>query len=187
MSRNWLIGVRTTAILNMLTCLNILLCMTALRNRPVAHTFLPSFDNASGRLCQERLGSLSKYDGNGAKRSLKEWLCAVSNFIALIPFYSICQLLTNFSGVEFQRTVPNLRERTRKLLSYIHVPKICKNEVWRSLHALKDWWDKSNVRWFLREQTSDKVCQYKKSRSSLFILAKENEELSILKTRMANY
>ena len=31
------------------------LCMIALRNRTVAHTFLPSFDNANGRLCQERL------------------------------------------------------------------------------------------------------------------------------------
>ena len=31
------------------------LCMIALRNNMVAHTFLPSFDNANGRLCQERL------------------------------------------------------------------------------------------------------------------------------------
>ena len=34
------------------------------------------------------------------------------------------------------------------------------------------WWDKSNVKWFLRGQTSDKICQYKKSRSSIFILGK---------------
>ena len=39
-----------------------------------------------------------------------------------------------------------------------------------SLHALKDWWDKSGITWFLRGQTSDKLCQCKKSRSSLFIL-----------------
>ena len=39
-----------------------------------------------------------------------------------------------------------------------------------SLHALKDWWDKSGITWFLRGQTSDKTCQCKKSRSSLFIL-----------------
>ena len=32
-----------------------LLCMIALRNKIVAHSFLPSFDNANGRLCQERL------------------------------------------------------------------------------------------------------------------------------------
>ena len=31
-----------------------------------------------------------------------------------------------------------------------------------SLHFLKDLWDKSNVMWFLRGQTSDKRCQYKK-------------------------
>ena len=39
-----------------------------------------------------------------------------------------------------------------------------------SLHALRDWWDKSNVTWFLRGQTSEKNCQWKKSRLSLFIL-----------------
>ena len=38
-----------------------------------------------------------------------------------------------------------------------------------SLHFLKDLWDKSNVMWFLRGQTSDKRCQYKKhSRVCLF-------------------
>ena len=37
-----------------------------------------------------------------------------------------------------------------------------------SLHALRDWWHKSNVMGFLRGQTSN--CQWKKSRLSLFIL-----------------
>jgi len=43
---------------------------------------------------------------------------------------------------------------------------------WRcqlSLHAQKDWSDKCNVTWFLRGQTSDKICQYKKSRLCLLI------------------
>ena len=39
-----------------------------------------------------------------------------------------------------------------------------------SLHALKDWWDKSDVMWFLRGQTSDNFFQCKKSRSRFFIL-----------------
>ena len=30
-------------------------CMSALGNKTVAHTFLLSFDNANGRLCQEKL------------------------------------------------------------------------------------------------------------------------------------
>ena len=38
-----------------------------------------------------------------------------------------------------------------------------------SLHALWDWWDISNVTLYLRAQTSDKICHYEKSRSSLFI------------------
>ena len=36
-------------------------------------------------------------------------------------------------------------------------------------------------------QTSDKVCQDKKSLSSFFILDKKNEELFILKMLMARY
>ena len=39
-----------------------------------------------------------------------------------------------------------------------------------SLHAFKNWRDKSNVAWFLRRQISDTICQFKKSRLSLFIL-----------------
>ena len=31
------------------------LCMIALRNKTVAYTLLPPFDNANGRLCQEGL------------------------------------------------------------------------------------------------------------------------------------
>lgn len=89
--------------------------------------------------------------------------------------------------------------------------------IWQpSLHALKDWWDKSNVTWFLREGEGGKQlkksantrnrCQFRtqssalvfwspkdsgheiESRSSLFILDNltEYEELFILKTIMAN-
>ena len=39
-----------------------------------------------------------------------------------------------------------------------------------SIHALKDWWDKSNVTWFLRGLKSEKIWQFKKLQSSLFIL-----------------
>ena len=48
-----------------------------------------------------------------------------------------------------------------------------------SLHGLKDWWDNSDVTWFLGGHTSDKFFQCKKSRSSLFILEK-NEQLFVL-------
>ena len=36
-----------------MTCIQSFLCMIALRSKTVAHTFLPSFDNANGRLCQD--------------------------------------------------------------------------------------------------------------------------------------
>ena len=39
-----------------------------------------------------------------------------------------------------------------------------------SIHALKDWWDKSKVTWFLRGPKSEKICQFKKLQFSLFIL-----------------
>ena len=34
------------------------LCVIALRDKTIAHTFLPSFHKAIGRLCQETLSSL---------------------------------------------------------------------------------------------------------------------------------
>ena len=37
-----------------LTCMTFL-CMNALRNKTIAHTFLQSIDDANGFLCQERL------------------------------------------------------------------------------------------------------------------------------------
>ena len=36
-----------------MTCMQSFLCMVALGNKTVAHTWLPSFDYANGRLCQD--------------------------------------------------------------------------------------------------------------------------------------
>ena len=41
--------------LKKLTCMTLFLCMIALKNKTLAHAFLPSFDNANSHLCQERL------------------------------------------------------------------------------------------------------------------------------------
>jgi len=49
-----------------------------------------------------------------AKTSLKTH--AVLKFIALNPWRSICQMLANFSGVEFYRTVSNLKKKNRCLV-----------------------------------------------------------------------
>ena len=57
----------------------------------------------------------------------------------------------------------------------------------RSLNALKDWWGKSNVTWFLRVQTNDIFCQYKKSQSSLVILDNRKWRDCYLKTIIENY
>ena len=51
-----------------------------------------------------------------------------------------------------------------------------------SSHApIKDLRDKSNVTWFLRGQTSDKINRYKKRQSSLFQTT-EKKEIFLLKT-----
>ena len=46
-----------------LTCMSFL-CMIALRNKIITHTFLPSFDNTNSRLCQERLRTLRSNNGD---------------------------------------------------------------------------------------------------------------------------
>ena len=39
-----------------------------------------------------------------AKTSVKKWIRAAQNFFPPIPSRSICQMLANFSGVEFYKT-----------------------------------------------------------------------------------
>ena len=48
---------------------------------------------------------------NKLKTSLEKWICTVSNFIDLIQFHLICQMLAKFSGDEYKRTVSRLRKR----------------------------------------------------------------------------
>ena len=87
-----------------------------------------------GRLCQERLGtSLSKNEGKGREKVTNR---VNSRCFKLHRSYSI---LFNLSivGEFFWRTVPKFRERKRKLLSCIHVPKICKYEVSRASRQTK--------------------------------------------------
>ena len=46
---------------------------------------------------------------------------SLKNFIALIPSRSVRQMVANFSGVEFLKTVSKFRKRKRKSLSRFHV------------------------------------------------------------------
>ena len=43
-------------------------------------------------------------DENKPKTSLKKWICTVSNFIDLVQFRLICQMLGKFSWVKSERT-----------------------------------------------------------------------------------
>ena len=46
-------------------------------------------------------GALASAAATVAKASRKKWIRGASNYFALIPSRSICQILANFSGVEF--------------------------------------------------------------------------------------
>ena len=86
-------------------------------------------------LLSQALGSLSN-NGNGAykKRHLEsEFPLPPANFIVLVPSRSIRQMLVNFSGVQFLRTVSKFRKRKRKSLSCVHFT--IKSEI-RQFHVV---------------------------------------------------
>ena len=58
-------------------------------------------------------------DHTKPKTSLKKWSCTVSNFIELMQFHLICQMLGKFSGVKSERTASKFRKRKWKLLCYV--------------------------------------------------------------------
>ena len=67
------------------------------------------------------------------KTSLKKWIHTPSNFVVLVPSCSICKILVDFSGVQFQRTVSKFRKRKRKSLSCVHFA--IKSEI-RQFHVV---------------------------------------------------
>ena len=62
-------------------------------------------------------GSLSNDDGD----VYENVVCAASNFIALIPSRLLSQMLVNFFGVGFQRTLSKFKKRKRNLLFCVPV------------------------------------------------------------------
>ena len=52
--------------------------------------------------------------------SLKKWIHNVSIFMDLIQFHLICQMLSNFSGVESERPVSKLRKRKITFSRCVH-------------------------------------------------------------------
>ena len=67
-------------------------------------------------------------DGNKPKTSLKKWIRTASNFIDLIQFHLIWQMLAKFSRVESERTVSKFRRGKRQLLCCVHL--LHKASVW---------------------------------------------------------
>ena len=59
-------------------------------------------------------------DDNKPKTSLKKWIRTASNFIYLIQFHLMRQMLAKFSWVESERTVSKFKRGKRQLLCCIH-------------------------------------------------------------------
>ena len=59
-------------------------------------------------------------DDNKPKTSLKKWIRTASNFIYLIQFYLMWQMLAKFSWVESERAVSKFKRGKRQLLCCIH-------------------------------------------------------------------
>ena len=55
------------------------------------------------------------------RQRLRNWSGAASNFITLISYRLIRQMLAIFSRVEFEKTLSKFRKRERKSLSCVHV------------------------------------------------------------------
>ena len=60
-------------------------------------------------------------DDNKPKTSLKQCIHTASNFIDLIQFHLIWQMLAKFSQVESERTVSKCRRGKRQLLCCVHL------------------------------------------------------------------
>ena len=87
----------------------------------------------------------SSYYGQFALSTGKESLYIFSKFIPLNTDTSLTRTLSMAPSVSVLTFVTTNQEQNRPCSRY---PS--------SLHALKDCWDRSNVTWFLRGQTSDK-------------------------------
>ena len=55
-------------------------------------------------------------DDNKPKTSLKKWIHTVTNFIDLIQFHLICQMLAKFSGVKSERIMSKLTKKEKKIV-----------------------------------------------------------------------
>ena len=78
---------------------------------------------------------LATTTATATKTSLKKWICAPSNFIALIPTRSFRQMLANLSGVEFYKTVSKFRKNKKKKVVVLCSRPSTKREI-RQFHVV---------------------------------------------------
>ena len=89
--------------------------------REATATSVPGFLCLSGRRRPENvsiLSSLLTTTATAAKKSLKKWIRAASNFIVLIPIRPIRQMLANFSGAEKETECIKVQEKEKKVVVF---------------------------------------------------------------------
>ena len=81
--------------------------------RETTYPPLSNKPRVKGKLCHvQQIDVWRKRDSESIIRFLcLSYICAASNFIPLIPYHSIRQMLANFGGVEFQRTVGEVKKK----------------------------------------------------------------------------
>ena len=91
------------------------------------------------------------------ENSLNKEICTVSNFIDLIQFHLICQMLAKFSGVESKTAISEFRKRKENFLSCVHLPAVKRAHEIRKFHvAVVQWWLKN-----MQKSMMCTVLQYK--------------------------
>ena len=75
-----------------------------------------SYEPIRAKKSLSHVAMVSKFlDDNKRKTSLKKWIRTASNFIDLIQFHLIWQILAKFSRLESERTISEFRKRKRQL------------------------------------------------------------------------
>ena len=84
-------------------------------------------------------------DDNKPKISLKKWICTVSNFIDLICFHLICQMLAKFSGVESERTISYSLEKSNNYCCFVFIYLRKRAHDIRKFHVTVVQWQLRNA------------------------------------------
>ena len=119
-----------------MTCVTFLF-MIAPRKKPLAYSFLPSFDNTNDRLCRETLGTLRTRQRR--RQWKRRWKIDFAPFETFLPLNQVTQLFESRevrSELKRGGCVRVQRERERERVKFIALPFPSSSQIkiW-SFHA----------------------------------------------------